>query len=91
MNVHLRPETEARLAARASDLGVSVEQFLEMLVEEDLLFDFENTRETTGSFQKESGLWVYRTGQPMPAALPEDTLDRIRRERELKFLGNNPA
>jgi hypothetical protein len=93
MSVHLRPETEARLVALAAASGVSVDDYLAALVE----------RETPGNeptsppefsdtqFQKEEGIWVYRTGVPMPPSLVEETLQAIRRQREDHSFGNTPA
>lgn len=36
MNLHLKPETEAKLAAYAAAQGVSVDAYLEALVEKEL-------------------------------------------------------
>ena len=33
------------------------------------------------------GIWVYRTGQPLPASVTDDTLRRIREERDQQNLG----
>ncbi len=42
----------------------------------------------TGPLTKEHGVWVFRTGQPMPASDTDDRLRRIREERDLANLGN---
>jgi hypothetical protein len=89
MTLHLRPETEARLEAYASAVGMSVDEYLEALVEKELT-STEAPASTGGQFQKEHGIWVYRTGTPMPPSLAEDTLNAIRREREARFLGTIP-
>ena len=34
--------------------------------------------------QKERGIWVYRTGRPLPAATTDQTLRQIREERDQK-------
>jgi AbrB family looped-hinge helix DNA binding protein len=36
---------------------------------------------------KKSGVWVYKSGEPLTAAEVEKTLRQIRRERELENLG----
>jgi hypothetical protein len=89
MTPRLRPETEAKLAAHTAELGVSISDYLESLVERELL---ETSAEDAFlgpiQFQKEHGIWVYRTGDPMPVGLVDDTLDAMRREREARVLGN---
>ena len=39
-------------------------------------------------FQKEHGIWVYRTGVPMPSLLVDDTLQEVRRQPEERGFGN---
>jgi len=91
MTVHLRPETQARLAAEAAALGMSVDAYLEALVEKQLPPTGPEQEPVTGSqFQKEHGVWVYRTGEPMPLALADETLDALRREHEAGLIGNIP-
>ena len=41
----------------------------------------------TMPLQKERGIWVYRTGQPLPASVADETLRRIREERDQQNLG----
>ena len=41
----------------------------------------------TGPLMKEQGVWVFRTGSPLPASATEDVLQRIRGERDLENLG----
>jgi len=36
---------------------------------------------------KEHGVWVFRTGQSLPALATDDMLQRIREERDLTNLG----
>ena len=42
----------------------------------------------TTPLRKERGIWVYRTGQPLPASLVQDTLRDLRDEREQSALGH---
>jgi hypothetical protein len=91
MNVHLRPETQERLAAQSAALGMSVDAYLEALVEKQLPPAPPEAEPVAGSqFQKEHGIWVYRTGDPMPPTLADETLDALRREREASPIGNIP-
>jgi len=41
----------------------------------------------TGPLTQEQGVWVFRTGTPLPVAATEDVLQRIRAERDLSNLG----
>jgi AbrB family looped-hinge helix DNA binding protein len=42
----------------------------------------------TGPLTKEHGVWVFHTGQPLPASTTNDMLQQIREERDLANLGN---
>ncbi len=91
MTVHFRPETQARLAAQAAALGMSVDAYLDALVEKQLPPIHPDPEPTaTNQFQKEHGVWVYRTGEPMPLTLADETLDALRREREEGLIGSIP-
>jgi len=41
----------------------------------------------TGPLTKEHGVWVFRSGQPLPAATTDEMLRRIREERDAANLG----
>jgi AbrB family looped-hinge helix DNA binding protein len=41
----------------------------------------------TGPLAKEHGVWVFRSGQPLPASATDDMLRQIREERDLANLG----
>jgi AbrB family looped-hinge helix DNA binding protein len=41
----------------------------------------------TGPLTKEHGVWVFRSGQPLPASATEEMLQQIRAERDLSNLG----
>jgi AbrB family looped-hinge helix DNA binding protein len=43
----------------------------------------------TGPLTKEHGVWVFRTGQPMPASATDDMLRQIREERDSTNLGHS--
>ena len=40
-----------------------------------------------GPLTKEQGVWVFRTGKPMPASATDEMLERIRKERDFANLG----
>jgi len=42
----------------------------------------------TGPLTKEHGVWVFHSGEPLPASATDDILQRIRKERDLANLGN---
>jgi hypothetical protein len=91
MTLHLRPETQARLEANAAALGLSIDEYLEALLEKDAPPGCqEECAPSWAQFQQEHGIWVYRTGEPMAASLVDDTLDAVRREREARLLGKTP-
>lgn len=41
----------------------------------------------TGPLTEEHGIWVFRTGQPLPASTTDETLQQIREERDAANLG----
>jgi hypothetical protein len=41
----------------------------------------------TAPLMKERGVWVFRTGQPLPASVTDETLRRIREDRDKQNLG----
>ena len=46
-------------------------------------------RPVRGAFplQKERGVWVFRTGRPLPASVTDEHLRRLREERDQRNLG----
>jgi AbrB family looped-hinge helix DNA binding protein len=42
----------------------------------------------TGPLKKEHGVWVFHSGEPLPAAATDDMLKMLRRERDAANLGN---
>jgi len=43
----------------------------------------------TGPLTKERGVWVFHTGQPLPASVADEMLQRIREERDRANLGKD--
>ena len=41
----------------------------------------------TGPLTKEHGVWVFHTGEPLPAAATDHVLERLREERDVANLG----
>jgi AbrB family looped-hinge helix DNA binding protein len=41
----------------------------------------------TGPLKKEHGVWVFHTGDPLPAAATDDVLQQIRTDRDWAILG----
>jgi len=41
----------------------------------------------TMPLQKERGIWVYRTGNPLPESVLDSTLREVREERDQRVLG----
>lgn len=41
----------------------------------------------TGPLTKEHGVWVFHTGQPLPASTTDEMLQQIREDRDLANLG----
>jgi hypothetical protein len=41
----------------------------------------------TPSFKKKQDVWVFYSGQPLPAPATDEALDQIREERDLANLG----
>ena len=41
----------------------------------------------TGPLTKEQGVWVFRTGQPLPTSATDEMLQQLREERDMVNLG----
>ena len=91
MSLDLRPEVAAALQALASAKGLSVEEYLERLVQKELPLQQE---EATGSKASgmvwENGLFVYRTGKPLPSHVLDDVIRQVREERMQHILDIRP-
>jgi len=87
MTLDLKPETAAALEALASAKGLSVEDYLEQLVEKELPLKLEEaTRSEASGMVSENGLLVYRTGSPLPVRVVDDAIRRVREERAQHIL-----
>jgi hypothetical protein len=90
MSLHLRPETEAKLEEIAGRHGLSADDFLEALVERELMFEtgeISSTQPGSGMVE-ENGLLVYRTGSPLPTSVIDSAVQRLREDRSRRLFGH---
>jgi hypothetical protein len=91
MTLHLRSDVAARLEALASSQGLSVDDFLLQLVERELSAATAEAVPSEGSGMVwENGLFVYRTGKPLPTYLVDDAIRHSREQRAWHIIGNLP-
>lgn len=88
MTIEVKPELAAALEALASAHGLSVQDYLEQLVQKEVpnpepVSDPEGT-----GMVLEEGLLVYRTGRPLATKVVDETVRRIREDRAKHILGN---
>ena len=89
MTLEVKPEIAAALQALASAKGLSVEEYLQCLLERELSGKEENAAPPEGSGMVwEEGLFVYRTGRPLPRQIVDDAVRQARQERAQHILGN---
>jgi hypothetical protein len=82
MTLDVKPEIAAALQALASAKGLSVEDYLEQLVENQLPRKLEDaTRSEDSGMVWENGLFIYRTGRPLPSRVVDDAIRQVREER----------
>jgi hypothetical protein len=90
ITLNLKPELEAGLLAQARATGTSPEDYVQHLVERDLSAEVIDSGSSEGTGMVwENGLFVYRTGRPLPAHIVDDAIRRSREERAQHLLGNN--
>ena len=91
MTVNLKPEVVSRLEALASRQGLSVGDYLERLIERETApaAAEADVAESSGMVW-ENGLFVYRTGEPLPSHVVDDAIRRCREERVRHIMGDNP-
>ncbi len=94
MTLNLRPEIEASLYQMAEAQGVSIEEFLETLVSNELPRHTANppspgdVEPKTGTVM-ENGILVYRTGNPLPASVIDEAIQRSREDRIAHVFGEH--
>ena len=90
MTLDVKPEIAAALEALASAQGLSVEDCLEQLVENQLPLKLEDATRSEGSGMVwENGLFVYRTGRPLRLHVVDDAIRQVREERAQHILGKH--
>jgi hypothetical protein len=89
VTLNLTPEIEAGLAAHAAATGMTVERYLQKLVEKELAMDAGDGLQGGSGMVRENGLLVYRTGKPLPTAVVDDAIRRSRDERARHLPGGN--
>ena len=91
MTLDVKPEVAAALEALASAQGMSVEEYLEQLVRKELPLQQEDTAGSEASGMVwEGGLFVYRTGRPLPSHVVDEAIRQVREERAQHILGKRP-
>ena len=90
MSVTLNLKPEAALLAQARATGMTLEGYLQRLVEREFSSqDADAGRAESGSGMVwENGLLLYRAGQPLTAAEIDEAIERARDERTQHILGN---
>jgi hypothetical protein len=90
MTLDLKPEIAAALVALAHANGLSAEDYLEQLVKNKLPLTLEDATRSEGSGMVwENGLFVYRTGRPLPLRAVDDAISQVREERAQHILGKH--
>ena len=89
MTLHLTEETAAGLTALAGAHGLSVEDYVKQLVERELPVEVSAAPREGSGMVWENGLFVYRTGNPLPGRIVDNAIRRSRDERAQHVLGSS--
>jgi hypothetical protein len=90
LTLDVKPEIAAALEALASAKGLSVEDYLKELVDREMPLQAEENGPADGSGMVwEGGLFVYRTGRPLPSEVVDHSVEEIREVRLRRLLGHN--
>ena len=90
MTLDLKPEIAAALKALASAKSLSVEDYLEHLVEKELPPKREDPARPEGTGMVwENGLFVHRAGRPLPLRVVDKAIRQVREERAQHVLGKH--
>ena len=88
VTLNLKPEVEAGLAAHAQATGMTLEDYLQRLIERDVSADAVETSQQEGSGMVwENGLFIYGTGSALPAGFIDNAIQRSRDERSQHLIG----
>ena len=90
ITLNFKPEVEAGLAAHAQATGMTLEDYLQRLVERDISVDAVETSQQEGSGMVwENGLFIYGAGSALPAGFIDNAIQRSRDERSQYLLGSD--
>jgi hypothetical protein len=90
ITLNLPPEIERAFQIDAEARGLSLEEFLRDLLLSNVdqgAVASQNATRSSAQLVHEEGVPVLRTGQPIKVSAVNDTLDRVRRDRERAILG----
>lgn len=88
MTLDVKPKVAAALEALASARGLSVEEYLEQIVERELPSKEDGGAPEGSGMVWENGLFVYRNGTLLPVGILDDAIRRAREERARHILGD---
>jgi hypothetical protein len=89
MTLNLKSDVAAALESLAAAQGISVEAYLQQLVERELPTVTAGPAPWEGGgMVAENGLLVYRTGKPLPTRVVDEAIRRSREERSKRILGS---
>jgi hypothetical protein len=89
VTLRLPPDLERCLLAEAESRGVPLDALLEMLIWQFATTSVHSSSGATDGMMVKlgDGMWALRTGYPISADTVNDTIDTLRRERNLGNLG----
>ena len=89
VTLNLKPEVEAGLAAHAQASGMTLQDYLQHLVEKELSAATAESGSAEGSgMVQEEGLLIYGAGTSLPPGSVDAALRRSREERSQHLLGS---
>jgi hypothetical protein len=93
VTLNLKPEVEAGLVDQAREADMTLEGYLESLIERELPDVSVEAEQSVAAEESEEsgmvwedGLLVYRTGRPLPAYIIDNAVKRSREERARHLL-----
>jgi hypothetical protein len=90
ITLNLRPEMEAGLLAQAVATGLTLEDYVQRIVEKEVVpVDLEPAPEEGSGMVWENGLYVYGAGTRLPAGFLENAVRRSREERLQQVSGHH--
>lgn len=90
VTLNIKPEFEVGLVARAAAAGVSLEEYIEQLIEKEIPAEVACEEDEKSGMVWEDGLLVYGAGSPLPPGFLDRAVERSREERSQAILGKRP-